>query len=147
MDQLVASWEESGHKGGCLREKRVRFSARFSLFSLVFARTIFDNLGVAGKLAIPSLLKFRTCENLSLGPGGTVPRTGAVGVFFLVGRLFFRSRFRLNRGKSWRSESCTLCLNVSSFLNFQACGSNRNDSERICAQRQPLQGKTVKFSA
>ena len=89
MDQLVASWEESAHKGDCLGEKRVRFSVRFFLFSLVFARTIFDNLIVVGKLAIPSLLKFRTCENLSLGLGGTVPRTGAAGVFFLVGRLFF----------------------------------------------------------
>ena len=42
----------------------------------------FDNLGVARKLALPSLLKFRTCAKASLGSRDTVLRTQAVRVFF-----------------------------------------------------------------
>ena len=52
-------------KGAVWEEKRVRFSARFRYFRQ-FSRTrltwlptsVFDNLGVLGKLVIPSSLKF-----------------------------------------------------------------------------------------
>jgi hypothetical protein len=44
--------------------------------------SVFDDLGVPGKLAIPSFLKFRTCEKSSLGSRDKVPRTEAAGVLF-----------------------------------------------------------------
>jgi hypothetical protein len=40
VDQLVASWEESANEGGCLRGKTRQIFSTFSLFSLVFLRTI-----------------------------------------------------------------------------------------------------------
>ena len=67
----------------------------------------------------------------------TASRTGAIGVFLLTGRLFFRSRFRPHRGRSWRSESFKSCLNVSSFLKFWTCRSNCSEQGRICVQRRP----------
>ena len=135
-------------------KKRVRFLAHFPYFRQ-FLRTrltqlptsFFDDLDVPRKLTIPSFLKFWTCEEVSLGPGDMVPQTGATRVLFFAEMLFFRSRFQPNRGKSWRSESCTSCLNVSSFLKFQTCGSNHSEQGRICAQRKPLWGKTAEFSA
>ena len=44
--------------------------------------SVFDDLGVPGKLAIPSSLKFRTCEKLSLGPGDMALRIEAAKVSF-----------------------------------------------------------------
>ena len=44
--------------------------------------SVFDDLSVPGKPAIPSFLKFQTCEKVSLGSQDTVPRTEAAGVFF-----------------------------------------------------------------
>uniref|UniRef100_A0A2N9IIL9 Uncharacterized protein n=1 Tax=Fagus sylvatica TaxID=28930 RepID=A0A2N9IIL9_FAGSY len=35
--------------------------------------SVFDDLGVTGKLALPSLLKFWTCKEASLGSRDTVP--------------------------------------------------------------------------
>ena len=49
---------------------------------------VFDNLGVPGKLTIPSSLKFRTCEEAILGLRDTVLRTEAVGVFLHDGGSF-----------------------------------------------------------
>ena len=50
--------------------------------------SFFDDLGVPGKPAIPSFLKFRTCKKASLGSRDTVLRTEAVGVFFHAGGSF-----------------------------------------------------------
>ena len=59
----------------------------------------------------------------------------------------FRSRFWLDRGKTRRSESCTSCLNMSSFLKLWTCGSNCSESERIYARtRRPRGGSCEIFS-
>ena len=63
-----------------------------------------------------------------------VPRTEATGVFLVHWRSFFRSGFRLDPVNSWRSESSTSCMNVSSFQCARACGSTCCESGRLCAQ-------------
>ena len=63
-----------------------------------------------------------------------VPRTEATRVFLVHRRAFFRSGFRLDLVKSWRSESSTSCMNVSSFRRAQACRSTCCESARLCAQ-------------
>jgi hypothetical protein len=45
---------------------------------------VFDDLGILGKLAIPSFLKFWTCEKSSLGLRDTAPRTEATGGPFSI---------------------------------------------------------------
>jgi hypothetical protein len=70
-----------------------------------------------------------------------VPRTEATEVFLARRRTIFRSRFRLDLGKSWRFESCTPCLNVSFFLHTRACGSHCNESKRIFARAQHPRGE------
>ena len=50
--------------------------------------SVFDDIGVSRKLAIPSFLKFQTCKYSSLGLGDTVPRTEAAGGFFHIRRSF-----------------------------------------------------------
>uniref|UniRef100_A0A2N9HKK9 Uncharacterized protein n=1 Tax=Fagus sylvatica TaxID=28930 RepID=A0A2N9HKK9_FAGSY len=70
----------------------------------------------------------------SLGSRDMVPRTEATGVFLVRLRTVFRSGFRLDPVKSWRSESSTSCMNVSSFQRAWACGSTCCESGRLCAQ-------------
>ena len=63
-----------------------------------------------------------------------VLRTEATGVFLVRWRTFFRSRFRLDPINSWRSESSTSCMNVSSFQRPRARGSTCCELGRLCAQ-------------
>uniref|UniRef100_A0A2N9F8F5 Uncharacterized protein n=1 Tax=Fagus sylvatica TaxID=28930 RepID=A0A2N9F8F5_FAGSY len=58
----------------------------------------------------------------------------ATGVFLVRLRAVFRSGFRLDPIKSWRSESSTSCMSVSSFQRTRACGSTCCESGRLCAQ-------------
>ena len=51
--------------------------------------SVFDDLGVPGKPALPSFLKFQTCKNASSGLRDTVLGTEATGVFFHDGGLIF----------------------------------------------------------
>ena len=45
----------------------------------------FDDLGVAGKLALPSFLRSWVRTEASLGSQDAVPRTEAVGMFLMPG--------------------------------------------------------------
>ena len=63
-----------------------------------------------------------------------VPRTEATGVFLVHLRTVFRLGFRLDSIKSWRSESSTSCMNVSSFQRAQARGSTCCESGRLRVQ-------------
>jgi hypothetical protein len=63
-----------------------------------------------------------------------VPRPEATGVFLVRLRAVFRSGFRLDPIKSWRSESSTSCMSVSSSQRTRACGSTCCESGRLCAQ-------------
>ena len=83
----------------------------------------FKVLGTFGKLALPTFARFRNYGNPSLGSRDMVPRTGATGVFLVHLRTVFRSGFRLDPGKYWRSECSTSCMDVSSFQRARACGS------------------------
>ena len=94
----------------------------------------FNVLGTVGKLALPTFARFQIRWNPSLGLRDMVPRTGAARVFLVRLRTVFRSGFRLDLGKSWRSESFTSCMNVSSFQRARACGSTCCESGRLCAQ-------------
>jgi hypothetical protein len=93
-----------------------------------------DVLGTVGKLALPTFARFQIRGNPSLGSRDMVPRTEATGVFLVRLRTVFRSGFRLDPVKSWRSESSTSCMNVSSFQRAWAYGSTCCESGRLCAQ-------------
>ena len=94
----------------------------------------FDVLGTVGKLVLPTFARFQNCGNPSLGSRDMVPRTGATRVFLVQLRTVFQSGFRLDPGKSWRSESSTSCMNVCSFQRTWACRSTCCESGIICAQ-------------
>ena len=94
---------------------------------------------------LPSSLKFWTCEKPSSGSRDMVPRTETTGVFLVRWRAFFQSRFRLDWGKSWRSEGCTSFLNMSFFLRIWARGSTRSESERFYAQARHPRGENYEI--
>jgi hypothetical protein len=94
----------------------------------------FDVLGTVRKLALPTFARFRIRGNPSLGSRDMVLRTEATGVVLVRLRTVFRSGFWLDPIKSWRSESSTSCMNVSSFQRAWACGSTCCESGRLCAQ-------------
>jgi hypothetical protein len=94
----------------------------------------FDVLGTVGKLALPTFARFWIYGNPSLGLRDMAPRTEATGVFLVRLRAVFRSGFRLDPVKSWRSESSLSCMNVSSFQRAWACGSTCCESGRLCVQ-------------
>jgi hypothetical protein len=107
--------------------------------------SVFNVLGTIGKLALPSLLKFWTCGKPSLGWRDMLPRTEATEVFLVRQKAFFWSRFRLDRGKSWRFKSSTQCLNISSFSWSWVRGSHFSESERIFAQAWHLGGENYEI--
>jgi hypothetical protein len=55
-------------------------------------------------------------------------------VFLVRWGTFFQSGFRLDPVNSWRSESSTSCMDVSSFQRTRARGSTCCESGRLCAQ-------------
>uniref|UniRef100_A0A2N9GC84 Uncharacterized protein n=1 Tax=Fagus sylvatica TaxID=28930 RepID=A0A2N9GC84_FAGSY len=119
-DQLVA--------GKCARRRLLR-----SFFSnLVSSRAYFSGF-LSHVLGTDVGFCFQA-RNPSLGSRDMVPRTGAAGVFLVRLRTVFRSGFRLGPVKSWRSESSTSCMSVSSFQRARARGSTCCESGRLCAQ-------------
>ena len=80
-----------------------------------------------------------------MGWRNMVPRAGAAGVFLVRWRTFFRSRFRLDRRKSWQSESSTPCMNTSSFQRARACRSTCCELGRLCAQAWQRRGESFEI--
>uniref|UniRef100_A0A2N9GZL6 Uncharacterized protein n=1 Tax=Fagus sylvatica TaxID=28930 RepID=A0A2N9GZL6_FAGSY len=73
-----------------------------------------------------------------------VPRTEAIGVFLVR----FQLGFRLDPVKSWRSESSTSCMNVSSFQRARACRDQLVASQEDSARKRGNVGRKVpEFSA
>uniref|UniRef100_A0A2N9GFJ4 Uncharacterized protein n=1 Tax=Fagus sylvatica TaxID=28930 RepID=A0A2N9GFJ4_FAGSY len=70
---------------------------------------------------------------------------GRRSVFWSIEGHFSDRRFRLDRGKPWRSESSTLCMNVSSFQRARACGSTCCEPGRLCAQARQYVAPDVGF--
>ena len=127
--QLVASRKDFAREGGCPEGKIC-----FVPSALFLKMSDLGVLGTVGKLALPTFARFRIRGNPSLGSQDMVPRTEATGVVLVRLRTVFRSGFRLDPVKSWRSESSTPCMSVSSFQRAWARGSTCCESGRLCAQ-------------
>uniref|UniRef100_A0A2N9I128 Uncharacterized protein n=1 Tax=Fagus sylvatica TaxID=28930 RepID=A0A2N9I128_FAGSY len=119
VDQLVASRKDSAREGGSPDVRFRRSWYRWKACAAYFCK-------------VPGFAEIRawTCE---IWP----PRTEATGVFLVRLRAVFRSGFRLDRIKSWRSESSTSCMNVSSFLT---CPGSRINLLRV---RKTLRASVV----
>uniref|UniRef100_A0A2N9IM53 Uncharacterized protein n=1 Tax=Fagus sylvatica TaxID=28930 RepID=A0A2N9IM53_FAGSY len=113
-DQLVASRKDSPREGGCPGGK-MHFTPSAS-----FLKSCPSSRGFVGIRAWACEIWSREAE--------------ATGVFLVRLRAVFRSGFRLDPVNSWRSESSTSCMNVSSFQRAWARGSTCCESRRLCAQ-------------
>jgi hypothetical protein len=147
-DQIAASWKESAREGGCPGEKTCQIFGVFSLFLSAFACMVdvapnvgFRHSWCLRKACATLFLKVPDLQEIELwleryGPANRGHQ-----------RVIFQSRFRLDRGKSWRSESFTSCLNVSSFLKLWTFRSHCSESKRICVRtRHPWGEKFEIFS-
>uniref|UniRef100_A0A2N9H2Z2 Uncharacterized protein n=1 Tax=Fagus sylvatica TaxID=28930 RepID=A0A2N9H2Z2_FAGSY len=142
-DQLVASRKDSAREGGCPGGKNAFCSQRVFLQILSQFARIFD---LAPDVRISTfLVPSESLRCLLLQGSGFAeirawtceiwPREQRPPEVFLVRlRAVFRSGFRLDPIKSWRSESSTSCMNVSSFQRARARGSTCCESGRLCAQ-------------
>uniref|UniRef100_A0A2N9EPV1 Uncharacterized protein n=1 Tax=Fagus sylvatica TaxID=28930 RepID=A0A2N9EPV1_FAGSY len=79
--------------------------------------------------------------------GYMAPRTEATGVFLVRLRAVFRSGFRLERIKSWRSESSTSCMSVSSFQRTWLVDQLVASQEDSARKRGNVGRKVPEFSA
>ncbi len=147
MDQLVVIWEDSMRKGGLPGGRMCRISSTIFLLLSIFPHTV-EGVPSVGFWWSWCLWKaydvlFGVSQILwevELGPVRySLTNRGHQSVFSWW-RVIFRPRFWLNRGSFWRFESCTLQLNLSSYLKFQTCGSTRSELKRLCARMSPRNG-------
>jgi hypothetical protein len=124
------------------------FSA-FSLLLSVFAHMVdlASNVGFRRswyrwKACATLFLKVLGSQGTELGLEKYGPANRGLQSVFGHRRAFFWRRFRLDRGKSWRSESSKPCTNASSFQRAQACRSTCCESGRLCAQAWQRQGES-----
>ena len=149
MDQLAASRKEFTREGGCPRGKTRQIFSAFSLFLSVFAHTVdlasdvgFRHSWYRWKACATLFLKVLGSQETKLGLEKYGPANRGRQSVFVYRRAFFRRRFRLDRGKSWQSESSTPCTNTSSFQRALACGSTCCESGRLCAQVWQRRGES-----
>jgi hypothetical protein len=76
-----------------------------------------------------------------------VPRPEATGVFLVRLRAVFRSGFRFDPMKSWRSESSTSCMSVSSFQRTRLVDQLVASQEDSARKRGNVGKKVPEFSA
>uniref|UniRef100_A0A2N9IR81 Reverse transcriptase RNase H-like domain-containing protein n=1 Tax=Fagus sylvatica TaxID=28930 RepID=A0A2N9IR81_FAGSY len=155
-DQLVASRKDSAREGGCPGGKNAFCSQRvFSQILSQFAR-IFD---LAPDVRILTfLVPSESLRCLLLQGSGFAeirawtceiwPREQRPPEVFLVRlRAVFRSGFRLAPVNSWRSESSTSCMNVSSFQRTGLADQLVASQEDSARKRGNVGGKIPELSA
>ena len=152
--QLAASRKEFAREGDCPGGKTRQIFSTFSLFLSVFAHTV-DLVSDVGfwrswyrwKACATLFLKVPGSQETELGLEKYGPANRGHQSVFGLSEGIFRRRFRLDRGKSWRSESSTLCLNMSSFQRTRARRLTCCEPGRLCAQaRQRRQKSYENFS-